>query len=310
MIPGAPAYILYFGLQFGTGDSDLKKNVNPVNIPYLVVCAIHFFVFVMPIIKDAPKSTNLTRTYASFVETLAEHSKYEKLRECAAEEFSTENTMFWESFMTLMRRSFHELARHVENSKQDLKSIPGLTKQGYPMLRDIQHLKSELVKYDSVVLPSLYAAKSGNTENTTEIRVPMKYSVASAYVKLFEYFISIGSQYELNILNTERKSIEPLILALAKRLDDMDATTTNEPATTGIVAAARKKNDPELKNVYLVFHDGTPQDFDSSEEDLEVSVHVFDNIKDGVLSNIYENTFVRLLNRKQKDKMENADNNV
>jgi hypothetical protein len=138
----------------------------------------------------------------------------------------------------------------------------------------------------------------------------MKYSVASAYVKLFEYFISIGSQYELNILNTERKSIEPLILALAKRLDDMDATTTNEPATTGIVAAARKKNDPELKNVYLVFHDGTPQDFDSSKEDLEVSVHVFDNIKDGVLSNIYENTFVRLLNRKQKDKMEKADNNV
>ncbi|KAI3660490.1 hypothetical protein MP638_004319 [Amoeboaphelidium occidentale] len=303
---GLPGYILFFILSFVTRAGPIKSILDPTNIPYIIICVMHFYCSVMPVLKDMQeKSIKLARNYQSFIETISNTETYDQLQECAAEEFSTENVAFWNSYVFVMRKVYKELVLAIENNGLKVTGIPGLTKGSGSGFKDISHLKSELLKVDSQELPSVLAAKNAVTEgNRALAKIPMKLSVASMFIEIYETFIVADSRYELNIPSSERKQIEQVINPLNERvskfLEGFEPQPEQYPqspllALTNVALPKKQgRKDPEILGILLVFTDDN-YECRVTEGVLEVPVKLFDSVKDHILAILYENTFARFL---------------
>jgi hypothetical protein len=269
-------------------------------MPFIIVAFMHFYCITMPVLKDNAEKRDVTKGYSSFVEVLARPDKYDRLKECAEEEFSSENTTFWDSYVTFMRKLYFEFARYAEANRIELKHVPGLHKPQCSPVKDLAALRAELIKHDSKILLVQFASKLGLPENQPDVKIPMKVSLASGFVKMYQAFVSIGAVYELNILNQDRKEIEPFILALAKKLDDYSDSEVRATKNSMVTVNKSLKKDIDMENVYIVFHDSLMTNYNAKTGELDISVHIFDKIKDAVLANLYDNTYVRYLNKRAK----------
>jgi hypothetical protein len=225
------------------------------------------------------------QSFQSFVETLSDEKKYEGLKAAAQESYSKEMPLYWEHFQNFKKQCYLSLLKHLISKGDAAAKIPvfGLRKPGVAPISDIQALKTELEKPMSKIFVSQLASKIPSTLAAAEserVIIPLKRMSAVYYIKIYETFVASGSQYELNLNEKVRKQCQKVVDALHVRIDQLAKQ----------VGTLRVSGEAILPNTYLVFHDNLElMSFDG--DNLFISINLYDEIKEHILSLLYDNTF-------------------
>lgn len=242
-----PLFFIFFAVSFFVPQSELKNIFDGLNFCYIMMFTMVNVMNVVPIYRERVLVDKISNSYQGFVECLSDEGAYDSLKQCASEEFSDENPLFWESYYMLVKRTLNTLERFVEKDKitRETFMVRGLP----PFLSSngkIDHsiLRSELLKPFSRPLVQHYAQKSkmqvdqsksqvaqAHTVHHEELRIPMTLSMAKSIIKMYFSFVEEGSALELNLHSSFRNNLGPLIDRLAVFVDNFKETQETDTAS-------------------------------------------------------------------------------
>lgn len=196
-------------------------------------------------------------TQSLFQQMLLCQPLYEKLRGLAIEEFSTENPMFWESYLSWMHHclgaiiSYEGKAFNISGEHSEMSStidevykdkvIYSLTEGVIPSLSS---LKAELAKQNSgnllkhfssmkyaqpvarhsVVLPG----DGTKLDRKSSLDIPMSFTIGRSLIGIYRRFIVINSPFELNIQDRQRNDVGSIVKKLEKKIEKMFINPTDD----------------------------------------------------------------------------------
>ena len=261
------------------------------NWAILALLIIHTYTIVVPVYLDQQeqKSSNQLQKVVSatsisqavFVKMLQHDSEYEKLRSAAVEEFSTENPMFWETYVAWMHHCYEILAVQPLSDSNLSLLISGVTNC---VISDFAQLRVELTKQNSSALMQIFTAMrimTSQEPSGAEFDVPLPRKTADIFVKIYHRFIEEGSAFEVNIPDSMRKEVAHIAQELGPRLDMFGSKAAKI-----------------LPNAVLRF--GTLLNTPSTDSNIIVlPVSALDKIKVCVLHSLFTNTFPRYYKRQE-----------
>ena len=282
-LTAVPVYIWYVLVVFIS--SALAGPLNHNDIVSIGLVLVQFWVAVFPLVWDSKIAYDArTKVFnrSDFVDVLANDAKYEKLREAAMDEFSTENPLFCESFQNYLARSLLLLSGYTDSKIRE-EMISKLTGG---MFRDSAHLKQDLVRNTRILTKFL-----SNPIPVTDVPVdvPMTYGVASALTKIYNRFLAAGAPLELNVPDTLKQEVIPYLKKLDSKL--------KQPAEQ---EGQKRNNSDVVPGFFLNFG---PAKCKLSPNDVVVQFDILDKIKATVLDVMYTNTFPRYIRRQAEAKV-------
>ena len=257
---------------------------------------MHVVTIVLPVVKDAQtqrEEEKKTFIRSDFVDALANDIKYQTLRECAVEEFSTENTMLWDAYITWMI----SVLSHFDMQSAVTHEIINLWTSG--SIRDGHQLKSEIVRQSPVLIKFLASEfiKHSSPEPIT-FDVEITYGAAVGLMRIYRNFLVFGSPFELNITDAMRISVEYLIEALETKISQVDDAVE----IISFMSVKKTHRTTPIPGTLIRFstHAQDLKPPSDPKEPLIIPATILEEIKACVLYMLYTNTFPRYLKRKQK----------
>ena len=282
-----PLFIAYIAANFIITDKSFFEVFPSYNFGLVGMLITHTYTVFIPLMKDVlnkRRTRGKNHTRGDFINILIKDVEYERLRDCAVEEFSPENPLFWDSYLNWMSRVLSLLADHTESDLSD--AIINKITSG--MFKDGVQLKAELQKSSPVIIQLL----SSNLGEVTEkhVDIPLSYGVALCFVKICLRFLAESAPFELNVSGNAKSDAICLLDEVETKLRETayahaDSTKKLYRAIVPklFVRFGPKSKAPE-NGITIIPHD------------------ILEDLKLAVLQLIYANTFPRYLKLSQKSK--------
>lgn len=277
---GMVCYILFFIYSFTAGAQSVRF-FGGTTFGYLSIAILHTLTVFVPLIKRQ-KFDELKFSKESFFETLKDRQLLEILKSATMQDFSSENMVFWLKYYDLMRSAYTEILNQLESHGLEKNSTFLNEFQAYSKIKPTD-LKNELQlkyssKFASFLLQNGDFGTIGKFTTSSKESFEVSDSLLLKLIKFRELFLEYGSPFEINLVGNQTTNIvKTLTYIEAKRFNLL--VRISPSANSEVIELIKGR----------------------TEADLVLSLTIFEKIKDEVLSMLFNNSYVRMLQNNGKN---------